>query len=74
VAIGLSLNENGNPGFVKAQVLPTVNGDAIADFAKKTSKKGVVSRATVFRFIENCPKKVTFTCRKTLILPKVRIA
>jgi transposase-like protein len=39
VVIGLSL-VNGQPGFVKAQVLPTTDGDSIAAFAEKNIEKG----------------------------------
>jgi len=38
--IGLSLDEMGRPGFVKAKVLPAVNGDFIAAFAQATIEKG----------------------------------
>lgn len=40
VVIGLSLDEEGQPGFVKAQVLSAVDGNAIASFAEKNIKKG----------------------------------
>jgi len=39
VVIGLSL-VNGRPGFVKAQVLPAVDGDSICDFAENNIEKG----------------------------------
>ena len=43
--IGLSLDEKGRPGFVKAKVLSGVNGDAIAEFAEATIRTGGVVKS-----------------------------
>lgn len=40
VVVGLSLDEGGNPEFMKAKVLEKVDGKSIADFAEATTKAG----------------------------------
>jgi transposase-like protein len=42
VAVALSLGEKGEPCFVKAQVLKSVDGEAIKAFAKETVQPGAV--------------------------------
>jgi len=40
VLVGLSLSENGNPEFVKMQVVPNVKGESIAEFATENIEQG----------------------------------
>jgi transposase-like protein len=56
VVIGLSL-VNGQPGFVKAQVLPAVNGDSIAAFAEKNIEKGTSVSSDSYRIYRKLEEK-----------------
>lgn len=40
VVVGLSLGTNGKPGYLRAQVVESVTGASIAEFAAKTVQKG----------------------------------
>lgn len=40
VVVGLSLDEQGNPEYIKAQVLKTVDGDSLAGFASEAVEEG----------------------------------
>jgi transposase-like protein len=42
VVIGLSLDADGRPEFIKAQILETVAGDSIAEFAKESIEPGSI--------------------------------
>lgn len=45
VVLGLSLDEKGRPCYLRAQVMPTVDGDSIAGFSKQHIQKGSVIRS-----------------------------
>ncbi len=40
VVIGLSLGEEGHPGYVRAQVIDHVDGETLGTFAEETIEKG----------------------------------
>jgi len=40
VVIGLSLDEKGRPEYVRAQIIPSVDGDSLLTFAQQTITKG----------------------------------
>lgn len=49
VLVGLSLNEKGNPLFLKMEVIPNIKGVTLVDFAKRKIKSGSTISSDAYR-------------------------
>ena len=54
IVFGVSMNNKGKPGFIKAKVAPTVDSDTVSDFAKEYIEAGSRIRSdglTIYRIL-----------------------